>query len=108
LRDGRAEDRFAPLAAVDKELAAAGLPDPKTGEVTEEAKRLYGWERTIALATPGVMVKGYRDECATCEPNLDGRSSSIWCASNWKSRRNIAAARPMKKSPTPNICSALL
>jgi hypothetical protein len=61
----------AALAAVDKELVAAGLLDPKTGEVTEEAKRLYGWERTIALPTPGVMVKGCLDECDTCEPNLD-------------------------------------
>jgi hypothetical protein len=61
----------AALAAVDKELAAAGLLDPKTGEVTEEAKRLYGWERTIVLPTPGVMVKGCLDECDTCEPNLD-------------------------------------
>jgi len=62
---------LAALAAVDKELAAAGLLDPKTGEVTEEAKRLYGWERTIVLPTPGVMVKGCLDDCDTCEPNLD-------------------------------------
>ena len=61
----------AALAAVDKELAAAGLLDPKTGEVTEEAKRLYGWTRTIVLPTPGVMVKGCLDECEVCEPNLD-------------------------------------
>ena len=61
----------AALAAVDKELAAAGLLDPKTGEVTEEAKRLYGWERTIVLPTPGVMVKGCLDDCDVCEPNLD-------------------------------------
>ncbi|MBP7687714.1 MAG: hypothetical protein KA765_07395 [Thermoflexales bacterium] len=61
----------AALAAVDKELAAAGLLDPKTGEVSQEAKRLYGWERTIVLPTPGVMVKGCLDECEVCEPNLD-------------------------------------
>lgn len=61
----------AALAAVDKELAAAGLLDPKTGEVTEEAKKLYGWERTIVLPTPGVMVKGCLDDCDVCEPNLD-------------------------------------
>ena len=61
----------AALAAVDKELAAAGLLDPKTGEVTEEAKRLYGWERTIVLPTPGVMVKGCIDDCDVCEPALD-------------------------------------
>ena len=61
----------AALAAVDKELAAAGLIDPKTGEVSEEARRLYGWERTVVLPTPGVMVKGCLDECDVCEPNLD-------------------------------------
>ena len=61
----------AALAAVDKELAAAGLLDPRTGEVTAEAKKLYGWERTVVLPTPGVMVKGCLDECEVCEPNLD-------------------------------------
>lgn len=61
----------AALAAVDKELAAAGLIDPRTGEVTAEAKKLYGWERTVVLPTPGVMVKGCLDECEVCEPNLD-------------------------------------
>ena len=45
--------------------------DPKTGEVSQEAKRLYGWERTIVLPTPGVMVKGCLDECEVCEPSLD-------------------------------------
>jgi hypothetical protein len=62
---------LAALAAVDKELAAAGLIDPKTGEVSEAAKRLYNWERTIVLPTPGVMVKGCLDDCDVCEPNLD-------------------------------------
>ncbi len=62
---------LAALAAVDKELAAAGLLDPKTGEVSDAAKQLYGWERTIVLPTPGVMVKGCLDDCDTCEPNLD-------------------------------------
>jgi hypothetical protein len=61
----------AALAAVDKELAEAGLLNPQTGEVTDEARRLYGWERTIVLPTPGVMVKGCLDECDTCEPALD-------------------------------------
>lgn len=61
----------AALAAVDKELAAAGLLNPKTGEVTKEARLLYGWERTIVLPTPGVMVKGCLDACDTCEPNLE-------------------------------------
>ncbi len=62
---------LAALAAVDKELVAAGLLDPKTGEVSDAAKKQYGWERTIVLPTPGVMVKGCLDNCDTCEPNLD-------------------------------------
>jgi hypothetical protein len=62
---------LAALAAVDKELVAAGLIDPKTGAVSDAAKQLYGWERTIVLPTPGVMVKGCLDDCDTCEPNLD-------------------------------------
>jgi hypothetical protein len=66
-----AKARDAALAAVDKELAAAGLLDLKTGEVTVEAKRQYSWERTIVLPTPGVMVKGCLDDCDVCEPSLD-------------------------------------
>ncbi len=62
---------LAALAAVDKELVAAGLIDPKTGEVSDAAKQQYNWERTIVLPTPGVMVKGCLDDCDTCEPNLD-------------------------------------
>jgi hypothetical protein len=63
--------RQAALDAVNKELIAAGLIDPKTGEVSEEAKRQYGWERTIVLPTPGVMVKGCLDDCDVCEPELE-------------------------------------
>lgn len=63
--------REAALAAVDKELAAAGLIDPRTGEVTTEAQTRFGWERTIVLPTPGVMVKGCLDDCDVCEPALD-------------------------------------
>lgn len=63
--------RQAALAAVDKELVAAGLLDPQTGEVTQEAQTRFGWERTITLPTPGIMVKGCLDECDVCEPALD-------------------------------------
>ena len=61
----------AALAAVDKELVAAGLLDPKTGGVTAAANELYGWTRTIVLPTPGIMVKGCLDDCDVCEPTLD-------------------------------------
>jgi hypothetical protein len=62
--------RQAALDAVDKELIAEGLLG-KNGEVSEATKKLFGWEREIALPTAGVIVKGCLDECDVCEPNLD-------------------------------------
>jgi hypothetical protein len=62
--------RQAALDAADKELIAEGLL-AKNGEVTEATKRLFGWEREIALPTAGVIVKGCLDECDICEPLLD-------------------------------------
>ena len=62
--------RQAALDAVDKELAAEGLLT-KTGEVSDRAKTLFGWEREIALPTAGVIVKGCLDECNVCEPALE-------------------------------------
>ncbi len=62
--------RQAALDAVDKELVAEGLLG-KNGEATEPTKRLFGWEREIALPTAGVIVKGCLDECDICEPLLD-------------------------------------
>lgn len=64
--------RRAVLEAVDKELAAAGLLDD-AGEVSEEAKERFGWERTVLLPTAGVVVKGCLDECNVCEPALQRR-----------------------------------
>jgi hypothetical protein len=61
----------AALAAVDKQLAAAGLLDLQTGDVSAAARELYNWERTIMLPTPGVMVKTCLDDCEACEPNLE-------------------------------------
>ena len=62
--------RQAALDAVDKELIAEGLLG-KNGEVSEATRKLFGWEREIALPTAGVIVKGCLDECDVCEPNLD-------------------------------------
>ena len=59
--------RQAALDAVDKELIAEGLLG-KSGEVSEATKKLFGWEREIALPTAGVIVKGCLDECDICEP----------------------------------------
>ena len=62
--------RDAALKAAEAELVKEGLLT-KTGEVSAEAKKLFGWEREIALPTAGIIVKGCLDECDTCEPHLE-------------------------------------
>jgi hypothetical protein len=61
--------RDAALKAADAELVKEGLLT-KDGQVSEQAKKLFGWEREIALPTAGIIVKGCLDECDTCEPAL--------------------------------------
>jgi len=61
--------RDAALNAATAELVKEGLLT-KSGEVSEQAKKLFGWEREIALPTAGIIVKGCLDECDTCEPEL--------------------------------------
>jgi len=63
--------REAALAAVDKELVTEGLITAPGATVSPAAQKLFGWERQIALPTPGVVVKGCLDECDVCEPSLD-------------------------------------
>lgn len=67
-------DRRAALHAVDKDLADAGVLNPKTGEPTERIIAELSWEREEVLPTPGILVKGCLDECNTCE---DGRKREI-------------------------------
>jgi hypothetical protein len=62
--------RDAALKAAEAELVKEGLLT-KNGEVSAEAKKLFGWEREIALPTAGIIVKGCLDECDTCEPHLE-------------------------------------
>jgi hypothetical protein len=62
--------RNAALQAVDRDLAEAGLFDPKTGKPTEKIIAELSWERTEILPTPGIIVKGCLDDCETCEPAL--------------------------------------
>ena len=66
-----ASARKAALDAVDKELAGEKLLTAVGGDVSEAAKKLFGWERQIALPTAGVIVKGCLDDCDVCEPSLD-------------------------------------
>ena len=65
-----ASARDAALQAAEAELVKEGLLT-KAGEVSEQAKKLFGWEREIALPTAGIIVKGCLDECDTCEPHLE-------------------------------------
>ena len=58
------------LAAVEADLAKAGLIDRKTGEVTEEAKASFAYEIARQLPTPGMLVRGCLDDCDICEPAL--------------------------------------
>jgi hypothetical protein len=60
----------AALAQLDKELALIGLLDATTGKPTEKINQALSWEREEILPTPGVLVKGYLDDCNTCEPTL--------------------------------------
>jgi hypothetical protein len=66
-----ASARQAALEAVDKELVSEKLLTAVAGEVSPQAKKLFGWERQIALPTAGVIVKGCLDDCDVCEPSLD-------------------------------------
>jgi hypothetical protein len=65
-----AELRAQALAAVDADLAKAGLINPKSGEVTDEVKTSFAFEATSSLPTPGMLVRGCLDECDICEPAL--------------------------------------
>jgi len=58
------------LAAVDADLAKAGLIDPRTGEATEETRASFAFEAKSSLPTPGMLVRGCLDECDICEPAL--------------------------------------
>jgi len=62
--------RAAALQQVDQELVKEGLLDKVGGTVSSGAQKSLGWEREIALPTPGVLVKGCLDTCDICEPTL--------------------------------------
>jgi hypothetical protein len=64
-----AEVRRAALEQVDADLVHEGMLD-KRGEVSREFRERVGWERTITLPTPGVLVRGCLDQCDVCEPEL--------------------------------------
>jgi hypothetical protein len=65
-----AEVRAKALAAVDDDLAKAGLIDRRTGAATDEIKAGFAFEATSSLPTPGMLVRGCLDDCDICEPAL--------------------------------------
>ena len=62
--------RQAALQQVDQDLVQQGLLDRVGGVVSPAAQQALGWNRTLALPTPGVLVKGCLDDCDICEPEL--------------------------------------
>jgi hypothetical protein len=63
--------RRAALKAVDEDLVKEGLLDKVGGEISKSAQQAFGWEKTMSIPTPGVLVKGCLDDCDTCEPQLE-------------------------------------
>ena len=62
--------RQAALQHVDQDLVDGGLLDKVGGEVSASAQAALGWNRTMAIPTPGMLVKGCLDDCDICEPEL--------------------------------------
>lgn len=62
--------RRAALKQVDQDLVKEGLLDKEGGTVSTAAQKTLGWEKTMAIPTPGVLVKGCLDDCDICEPEL--------------------------------------
>ena len=62
--------RKAALAQVDQDLVNEGLLDKVGGVVSKGAQTRLGWSRSMALPTPGILVKGCLDTCDICEPEL--------------------------------------
>ena len=54
------------LQQVDQDLIKQGLLD-KRGQLSDEVRKSFSFERTSSLPTPGLMVKGCLDECNICE-----------------------------------------
>lgn len=57
------------IQQVQKELAQEKLLDIN-GNVSDEAKMRFSFEKQSALPTPGLLVKGCLDDCDVCEPTL--------------------------------------
>ena len=62
--------REAALKQVDQDLVKEGLLDKVGGQVSPAAQEALGFSKTLAIPTPGVLVKGCLDDCDICEPEL--------------------------------------
>jgi hypothetical protein len=62
--------RQAALQQVDQDLVKEGLLSKVGGEVAPAFQKAVGWNKTMAIPTPGVLVKGCLDDCDICEPEL--------------------------------------
>ncbi|HEY9460410.1 MAG TPA: hypothetical protein VIR04_06395 [Paralcaligenes sp.] len=62
--------RQAALQQVDQDLVKEGLIDKVGGTVSPTMQKKLGWEKTMAIPTPGILVKGSLDNCDICEPEL--------------------------------------
>jgi hypothetical protein len=58
------------LKQVDQDLVKEGLLDKVGGTVSTAAQKTLGWGKSMAIPTPGVLVKGCLDACNICEPEL--------------------------------------
>ncbi|MDB4919538.1 hypothetical protein [Mucilaginibacter sp.] len=54
---------------VKNELVQVGLLN-KDGSVSDSAQKQYGFSSSMALPTPGIMVKGCIDDCDICEDDV--------------------------------------
>ena len=62
--------RQAALHQVDQDLVKEGLLDKVGGAVSPAAQKALGFEKELAMPTPGIVVKGCLDDCDICEPEL--------------------------------------
>ena len=58
------------LKQVDEDLVNEGLIDKVGGQVRPAVQNALGWEKTMAIPTPGILVKGCLDDCDICEPEV--------------------------------------
>lgn len=66
------EIRAEALKQVDTELQQKNLLD-KAGNVSNDIRQQVEFNYDFSLPTPGIIVKGCLDDCATCEPALKER-----------------------------------